>query len=195
MYRRCLLVAVPVFGAAILALPPTAAAQPLAQGAGGPVALPPEVRAELPQAAAGPSARLRFFGLDVYDGRLFVPPGFRAAHWAVTPLALELTYLRSLKGALIAERSLTEMRRSGDLTAEQQSRWLAAMVQAFPDVRAGDRITGMHQPGHGARFWFNAQPRSGVADALFSERFFGIWLAESTSEPRLRNALLQGLPA
>jgi len=33
------------------------------------------------------------------------------------------------------------------------------MHEAFPDVKAGDRITGMHQPGVGARFWFNGVAR------------------------------------
>jgi hypothetical protein len=34
-----------------------------------------------------------------------------------------------------------------------------------------------------------------VPDPEFSRLFFGIWLAETTSEPRLRNALLAGAPA
>jgi hypothetical protein len=56
----------------------------------------------------------------------------------------------------------------------------------------GDRITGLHQPGLGARFWFNGQLRGAVADPEFSRLFFGIWLAETTSEPTLRSALLAG---
>jgi hypothetical protein len=44
----------------------------------------------------------------------------------------------------------------------------------------------------GAQFWFNGQLRTTVPDADFSRLFFGIWLAETTSEPRLRSALLAG---
>jgi hypothetical protein len=47
----------------------------------------------------------------------------------------------------------------------------------------------------GARFWFNGQLRATVPDAEFSRLFFGIWLAETTSEPHLRSALLAGAPA
>ena len=135
---------------------------------------------------------MRFFGVEVYDASLWVAPGFRASQFAQSALALELSYLRSLKGRCIAERSLEEMRRGPPITASQEQNWLTAMQAAFPDVHAGDRITGVHQPGVGARFWFNGQLKAGVPDAEFSRRFFGIWLAETTSEPRLRSALLGG---
>ena len=151
---------------------------------------PPEVRTALTGALWAGSARLRFFGLDVYDARLWVTPDFRASRYAQHGLMLELAYLRRLSGQSIAERSLQEMRRASPLTQTQAQDWLAAMQAAFPDVKAGDRLTGLHSPGVGARFWFNGQPRAVIRDPEFSRLFFGIWLAESTSEPQLRSALL-----
>lgn len=150
----------------------------------------PETLAELPGAQTTGSARMRFFGLAIYDATLWVSPGFRATHYAQHPLALELTYQRSLSGSAIAERSLQEMRRARPLAPEQETRWLEAMQEAFPDVKAGDRITGLHTPGVGARFWFNGQPRAAIRDTEFSRLFFGIWLADTSSEPTLRSALL-----
>lgn len=157
-----------------------------------PTSLPQEVAADLPGARSSGTARLRYFGFDVYDAALWVASGFSASRYAQYALALELTYLRSLKGNSIAERSLQEMRRDADLPTLQSQAWLSAMQSAFPDVRAGDRITGLHQPGIGARFWFNSQLRASVRDPEFSRLFFGIWLAETTSEPGLRMALLAG---
>lgn len=154
--------------------------------------LPAHVTPELPDAQWGGSARMRFLAFDVYDASLWVAPGFRASSYAQSMLALELTYLRSLTGRSIAERSIDEMRRGATLTAVQEKNWLSAMQGAFPDVQSGDRITGFHQPNVGARFWFNGQLRASVPDAEFSRLFFGIWLAETTSEPRLRSALLAG---
>jgi F0F1-type ATP synthase membrane subunit c/vacuolar-type H+-ATPase subunit K len=151
---------------------------------------PPEVRTALTGALWAGSARLRFFGLDVYDAHLWVAPDFRASRYAQHGLMLELAYLRRLSGQSIAERSLQEMRRASPLTQTQAQDWLAAMQAAFPDVKAGDRLTGLHSPGVGARFWFNGQPRAVIRDPEFSRLFFGIWLAESTSEPQLRSALL-----
>ncbi len=152
----------------------------------------PSVLNELPGAQRVGASRMRFFGFDIYDAALWVTPGFRASRYAQHALALELTYLRSLSGNAIAERSIQEMRRAADIPAPQEQRWLTAMREAFPDVNKGDRITGMHQPGVGARFWFNSQLRGAVADTEFSRLFFGIWLAETTSEPALRSALLAG---
>lgn len=149
---------------------------------------------ELPGARRVGASRMRFFGFDVYDAALWVTPGFRASRYALHALALELTYLRSLSGTAIAERSIQEMRRGAEIAEPQEQRWLSAMREAFPDVRKGDRLTGIHQPGTGARFWFNGQLRSSIPDPEFSRLFFGIWLAETTSEPALRTALLSGAP-
>jgi hypothetical protein len=154
-------------------------------------AVPPEAAADVPGAQFSGAARLRYFGFDVYDSRLWIGNGFRASAFAQTPLALELTYLRSLSGSAIAERSIKEMRREGSISPEQEARWLKSMETSFPDVKAGDRIVGVHLPGSGARFWFNGQSRPGVADAEFSRYFFGIWLSDNTSEPKLRASLLE----
>jgi len=153
-------------------------------------ALPTELAGDSAWAAPMGPARMRFFGLDIYDARLWVTPGFKPSDYALSPLALELTYFRNLSGRAIAERSLKEMQRQGPLSAEQEKSWLAAMLQAFPDVKTGDRIVGAHTPGTGARFWHNGQARAAVRDADFSRTFFGIWLSEATSEPQLRARLL-----
>ena len=178
-------------GALGTAVPSRVAAQD--PGAGSPSiapALPPELTADLPGAQWSGTARLRYFTFNVYDANLWVAPGFSASRYAQSAFGLQLSYLRSLDGKAIAERSITEMRRGASLSAAQEQRWLAAMQAAFPDVKAGDRITGLHQPGVGARFWFNGTTRGAVPDSEFSRLFFGIWLAETTSEPRLRTALL-----
>ena len=128
--------------------------------------------------------------MSVYDARLWRGAAPVAADWTSAPLALELQYLRGLVGKQIAERSLKEMRRQRDLTDDEASRWLSAMLQVFPDVKAGDRITGFLVPGMGARFAINGQMKGDVRDPEFAKLFFGIWLSEKTSEPALRRALL-----
>jgi hypothetical protein len=142
-----------------------------------------------PDWTARGQARMRFLGLRIYDVQLWAAEPLR--NWAEQPHALALTYARSLKGRLIAERSLDEMRRQGPIDEATGARWLQAMTAAFPDVKEGDRLTGRHDPDQGARFWFNGQPRPGVADPVFSRLFFGIWLSPKTSEPALREQLLR----
>ena len=161
-----------------------------AAGAAAQPAVPAEVTAEMPGARLLGSGRLTYFGLHIYDARLWVADGFAADNFARLPLALELEYARSLVGKLIAERSLDEMKRVGGFNDEQGQRWLAAMTQTFPDVNKGDRLTGVHRPGEAAGFFLNGKPRGEVRDADFARRFFGIWLSPQTSEPKLRAALL-----
>ena len=153
---------------------------------------PPELAQALPQARLLGSARLKVWGFEVYDSRLWATAAFSAASPAATPLALELTYLRDFKAQDIAERSLKEMRRSQPLSDAQAARWKADLLRVIPDVRAGDRILGVHRPGQGAAFWVNDKPAGEVRDEDFSARFFGIWLSPATSEPQMRAALLAG---
>jgi hypothetical protein len=159
-------------------------------GARAKAAAPAEVLAELPGARLLGSGRLRFLGFSVYDIRLWAAQPVPATEVALRPLALEIEYTRALVGVKIAERSLEEMRRQATIAPEAAERWLAQMTALFPDVQAGDRLTGKQRPGEATRFFFNGNLRGEVRDAEFTKLFFGIWLSPRTSEPALREALL-----
>lgn len=137
--------------------------------------------------------RLRVWGFEVYDARLWVPADFRYSQYTEHAFALELQYLRRLEGSAIASSSLTEMRRVGSFTDEQAQSWGAALRGIFPNIGPGERITGVNLPGVGAEFWVNGQRAGAVADPFFARLFFGVWLNERISEPQLRTKLLQGL--
>jgi Chalcone isomerase-like len=150
--------------------------------------------AEVAQALTSPrlqgSGRLRFFGLHVYDARLWVGDAFAPQRFEDHAFALELQYARKLDGAAIAQRSIAEMRRSGNMSDSQALAWEAAMLRAFPNVFDGDRLTGVHLPGEAVRFFHNSRATATVPDPAFGRAFFGIWLAASTSEPDLRRQLI-----
>ena len=152
--------------------------------------LPAELKNSLPQGRLIGKARLKFWGFEVYDARLWVPAGFNPARFSDFPLALELAYLREFKAEDIAERSLKEMRRTQPIGEGQAAQWKANMLRVIPDVRRGDRITGLHRPGEGAAFWVNGQASGEIRDAEFSRLFFGIWLSPKTSELPMRTSLL-----
>jgi hypothetical protein len=151
---------------------------------------PVEVSAALPGASLQGHGRLRYLGLHIYDASLWSPARVAANDALTAALALELRYARKLRGALIAERSLDEMKRVGDVSEADGQRWLNAMKQVFPDVHAGDRITGVHRPGEGAAFFVNGRASGEVRDAKFAQLFFAVWLSPRTSQPALRSALL-----
>jgi hypothetical protein len=141
------------------------------------------------------SARLRVWGFEVYDARLFADVGFDSARFAEQQFALELQYLRNFKGPEIAERSIDEMRELETIAPDQATQWESAMRALFPDVKKGDRITGVHTPGRGAAFFLNDRLLGEVADERFSRLFFGIWLSPKTSQPAMRATLLQRVTA
>ena len=145
---------------------------------------------QLPGSRLQGEATLRYFGLRVYNARLWTLPDFRASQPVDQPLLLELEYLRELRGSAIAERSLKEMARGGSFSEAQAQRWLSGMLRIFTDVKTGDRISGQHLPGQGARFWLNGRPTGQIDDPDFARLFFGIWLAPTTSEPGMRLSLL-----
>ena len=152
---------------------------------------PKELLGEWPAVHLQGQGRMRFLGLQVYDIRLWTTePALPAQDWPGKALALEIGYARNFAAKMIAERSLQEMRRSGPVAADVADRWLRTMSQVFPDVKPGDRITGVHRPEGLSRFFHNGSLRGEVRDAEFTRRFFGIWLSEATSEPSLRDSLL-----
>ncbi|MDT8990417.1 chalcone isomerase family protein [Curvibacter sp. APW13] len=154
-----------------------------------PMKPPAEVVQVQPQAVLSGRSTLRVLGLAIYDARLWVSRDFALPSYVQHPFALELQYQRSLKGRLIAQRSLAEMRRQRDFPEPQATTWGEQMQALFPDVGPGDRITGEYLPGSGARFWFNGRLLGEVRDAQFAKLFFGIWLSPETSEPQARCAL------
>jgi hypothetical protein len=147
----------------------------------------------LPGAKPSSQQRLSVWGFDVYDARLWVRPDFSILKYADHSFVLELSYLRSLEGGAIAKRSMEEMRKVGTVTKEQESIWLKAMLEVFPNVQKGDRLQGLYVPNVGAEFLLNDKLIGRIQDPLFAQLFFGIWMHESTSAPAIRQAWMKGL--
>ena len=148
------------------------------------------LRVGLPGAQLAGSAKLTVWGFDIYRASLWVAPGFRPATYSQHAFALELAYLRKFEGSAITERTIEEMQRQAKIPAEKTRAWRDALLAIFPDVKPGDRITGIHQPGAGTRFLVNGKAKGEIADPDFDRLFFGIWLSDATSVPALRQALL-----
>mgnify|MGYP000944250911 CR=1 FL=1 len=161
-----------------------------------PVMGPDDMRAELNDLLPGyrliGKQRLTYWGFQVYDARLWALPGFKKDSIASQPFALELAYLRDFDAIDVAERSITEMRRSATISEAQAKTWIAEMVRVYPDFKKGDRVTGINRPGVGAAYLVNGKSTGEIRDVEFARLFFGIWLSPKTSEPKLRSALLAG---
>ena len=158
--------------------------------AGDKLAVPSELVRDLEKPVLAGSGRLRWLGIPVYEASLWTAPQFVPERFAAHAFALEIRYARSISGNLLADTSLQQMHALEALPAGRQSEWLLALTGAFPDVKPGDRLTGMHLPGKGLRLYFNGQLHKVIDDPLLSQQFFGIWLSPATQEPRLRAQLL-----
>jgi hypothetical protein len=153
--------------------------------------LPSQVLALAPNLKVQGGGELTFFGISVYDGYYWSP----TRGWTQDgPFVLDLHYHRALDGTKIAERSVSEIAKLGYGTREQRARWGEEMRRMFPDVRRGDRLTGVNLPGGIVRYFHNGKAIGDIADPGFARAFFGIWLDPKTSEAGFRQLLLGEQP-
>ncbi len=136
--------------------------------------------------------RFTYWGFEVYDASLWSSTAFVPEDWARQRLVLELRYLRDFKGADIAQRSIDEMHGQRALTATQKQAWLATLVRLIPNVRSGERLSGVYAPDKGMQLLHQDRLVGEVTDVELAQRFFGIWLAPETSQRQLRQQLLAG---
>lgn len=144
-------------------------------------------------ATSGPTSGLQRWGRGEF--RRFGFLVYEAVLWAADdplhpPLALKLTYKRSIAGAAIAEASVKEIRRLGLADEAKLARWGERMAGLFPDVRSEDFIVGEYR-AEVANFYFNGRRLGQIDEAGFAAAFFAIWLDARTSAPDLRAALLK----
>jgi hypothetical protein len=132
-------------------------------------------------------ARLEVMFFDIYDATLIASDG---NYDPEKPFALALTYLREFDGEDIASRSIDEMRDQGMKDEVKLAKWFEKMQQVFPNVDKGQTLTGVVDDGQRSHFFFNDSKIGTIDDPEFTKWFFNIWLAEDTSEPKMRQKLL-----
>jgi Chalcone isomerase-like len=161
----------------------------VAQQASAP-ALPETSVAGMPALKLRGGGLLRMFGFQIYNSYLWTPDG--SAFDSKKPYALDIQYLRNFEGKKLAERSIDEMRGIGIGNEASYVKWLAEMSRVFPDVKPNDRLTGVFTTSRTAKFFHNGKFTGEVSDPDFADAFFGIWLHEKSSQPKLR-ALMLGI--
>jgi hypothetical protein len=150
--------------------------------------LPPAVAEAYPSLKALGEGRLRWLGLHVYDAAVWTPN----ALWSPAEVfALDIRYAMNIKGRNLSVTSVKEMKKLGYTDPAKLKRWEEAMDRVFPDINPGDFLVGVSVPGKEARFYGKGGLLGAVADPEFAQAFFGIWLHEKTSEPRLRAQMLK----
>ena len=156
--------------------------------------------------------RMRIMLWNLYDIKLYASAG---NYQTQQPFALELSYLRKIKGKQIAKQGLVEMRKQGWDDEQQLTKWLDFMLATFPDVKKNSLLVGVYA-GAGKTVFLEQQPLSKsdsgkadsgkrkpdkisltpsrvigqIEDESFAKAFFDIWLGEQTTAPKVRRKLL-----
>ncbi len=150
--------------------------------------LPAQATTGMPSLKAIGGGLLRIFGFQIYNAYLWTPEG--ASFDQTKPHVLDIHYLRTFSAKQLAERSIDEMRGQGIGSEAVYPKWITEMQRVFADVKEGDRLIGVATPARTAKFFYNGAYRGEVADAAFTDAFFGIFLGEKSSQPGLRERLL-----
>lgn len=113
---------------------------------------------------------------------------YEASLWqAGSTQALAIRYARNIPATALADTTVEELSRLGLADAE---RWRGPLLNYFPDVVEGDVIVAVKPPDGGVRFYHQGRRTGTIADPVFADTFFGIWLDLRTQEPELRARLL-----
>ncbi|MFF7395777.1 chalcone isomerase family protein [Achromobacter sp. NPDC008082] len=129
----------------------------------------------------------------LYHAYLYVPASSSDVSASFDPdgdFVLMLRYLRNIPGEQIVATSTEEIARLTDTPADDLAAWTQAMRERFPDVAAGDRLTGWFRRGEGVRFFRGDTPAGDIDSPAFARAFAAIWLDPRTRSPGLRANLL-----
>ncbi|GGP59356.1 hypothetical protein GCM10009347_27210 [Shewanella algicola] len=133
------------------------------------------------------SASMSMMWFDIYSATLYSIDGkYQAEQW---PLKLEIEYHRDIDAEDLIDATVDQWLHLG-LSEQQIDQYREQLVNAWPDVKEGDRLTFMVNNRAQAEFLFNDKPYFQVSHIEFPQDFLAIWLSENTSRPKLRQQLI-----
>ncbi|HEX5486196.1 MAG TPA: chalcone isomerase family protein [Limnobacter sp.] len=152
---------------------------------------PQEVMQAIPGAHRLGGGTYTWFALHVYDAQLWSSADSKSFDYARDPSWLELKYARDFKGAKIASKSRDEIEdMRPDLKDKTLDGWEKQMADIFPNVKEGQTLSALYQPGKGIQFFKDGKPIAALKDEALSKAFMAIWLDPKTSDPDFRRKLI-----
>jgi len=130
-----------------------------------------------------------FAFMRIYDATLWTDA--KPFSWD-KPFALRLLYRRNLSSKGLVDKTLELMNNMDHTAPEKLRQYGDQLSKLWPDVKDGDTITAIYQPGGKTIFYFDHTLKGSIDDPAFGRPFFDIWLSDKTSEPAARKGLLAG---
>ncbi|UJF21557.1 chalcone isomerase family protein [Shewanella sp. OMA3-2] len=144
-------------------------------------------RLTLPPLILVGEAELDVLWFDVYLAKLYSLDGTYQPE--SFPIKLAIQYHRDISAAELIEATIEQWQANG-LTESQINRIKPHLALSWPDVNNNDTLSFIIHNDKQAEFLFNDKPFYQLDDAEFSAAFIGIWLSETTTEPKLRQQLI-----
>ena len=147
---------------------------------------PPEIAASIQAGAPVGSAELHKLLFHVYDA------SFWSDHGATVkpPYALSIVYDMDFQKEDLIGRTVKELKHVSSLPDAALQGYATQLATMWPDIYSGDRLTAYSADAKQTVFYTNGKKTGVIADAAFTQAFFGIWLSPKTSEPEMRKELL-----
>ena len=133
------------------------------------------------------TALLKVLFWDVYESSLYTPDGT----WQddTRPFRLDIRYLRTISAEDLVKQTGKEWAEQGK-ASPQHTTWMEDLRTLWPDVTSEDVISLSVDKAGVSTFLFNGEVIGRLQDPQFGEDFSGIWLAENTTRPKLRDQLI-----
>ncbi|AZG74354.1 chalcone isomerase family protein [Shewanella livingstonensis] len=133
------------------------------------------------------SADMSLLWLDIYSAKLFSIDGKYQANRF--PMTLDIKYHRDIDAIDLVDATIEQWQHLG-FTKANIELFRQQLVNAWPNVKEGDRLTFRVNTPEDAVFLLNDAPFYQVNNTQFPEAFLDIWLSEKTSHPKLRQQLI-----
>lgn len=130
------------------------------------------------------SGTLKYFGFKIYDAYFYAND-----EQALDGFALRLDYALKIRSSDLLRFTMKNLRQVGAPEASLP-KWEKELIELFPDVESGHRITAIYSLDGSTSFFHNGKKIGKIVDAMFARYFFGIWFDPHTSSPTLRRKLL-----
>jgi len=151
-----------------------------------PAEIAPVIKATEPQGKGA----LSWMWLTAYHAELWTDQPVGEGALPAPPYALSIVYDMDFTADELLDRSIEEMDKAQSLSDAEKKTYSAQLAAVIPAVKKGDRITALRDAAKQVVMYHNGTQTGVLADAVLADRFLGIWLAPTTSEPKLRMALL-----
>lgn len=131
---------------------------------------------------------------DIYHSALYTPSGSFNSEISLErsalaqPLLFEIQYLRDISSEDLLKRTIEQWQHLG-MQESTYALYLPKLKKIWPDIKKGDRLALLLQQDS-TNFYFNERFAGNINHPLFGQRFLAIWLAENTSQPKLRRQLI-----